>query len=128
MATEVAIDRQDVYIPAEAADGVYIVGEFMGYRDRELRRVPSRVAGQPDREFVNCDIGIRLDGGPLEVVQFPDRKSAEAYGASWAVGQRVAVRALNKFGVGKLDGRPWQFYTAPGQGTERSAFAEEFSA
>jgi hypothetical protein len=97
-------------------DGLYLVGEFLGFRERKPRDVNGR-------EVTNVDVGIRLDGGTIETAQFGSMAYAtEAIGSS-IVGDRVAVRIENRFGV--KDGRAWQFYTG-GRSGSGEAFASEF--
>lgn len=100
----------------DMADGLVLVGEFVGIRERKPREVDGRT-------YMNVDVGLRLRSGSIEVVTFSDRSSAIAACAGAQVGDRLAVLAVNRFGV--KDGRAWQFYTGARE-TEAPAFADEF--
>lgn len=99
-----------------AVDGLYLVGEFLGFREKRPRQVG-------DRTFVDVDLGLRLDGGPVETIQYGSMAEAQAAAAGAAVGDRIAVPCVNQHGA--KDGRPWQFYSGVRSGTS-SAFAGEF--
>ena len=103
------------------ADGVWLVGEYLGLRDGAKRTLAS------GRELQNCDLGIRLAGGVIETVNYGGRRFAEDAAAGLAKGDRCAIRVEVKFG--SKDGRPWMFYAgARGGGESSSGFADEFSA
>lgn len=96
-------------------DGLYLVGEFLGFRDRDPRTVG-------DKTYRNCDVGIRV-GGTIETVQYGDRRGAEEAVGLANVHDRIALLCVNQSGV--KDGRAWQFYTGA-RASAPSAFADEF--
>jgi hypothetical protein len=99
-------------------DGLYVVGEFLGYRERAPREVNGRMLS-------NVDVGVRIDGGTIETVQFGSLAYATEAVAGAQIGERIAVRVENRHGV--KDGRSWQFYTG-GRSGSSDAFAGEFRA
>lgn len=98
-------------------DGLYLVGEFLGYREKDTREVNGR-------SYDQTDLGIRLDGGTIETVQYGGLAYAKEAAAGAVVGDRVAIRVENRNGV--KDGRAWQFYVGARSGAS-SAFAGEFA-
>lgn len=99
------------------ADGVYLIGTFLGFRERRPRTVG-------DRTFKNADLGVQLAGGTVEVVQYASMDDAESAAGPRKVGDRIALRVVNRTGV--KDGTGWQFYAGEGS-RDVSAFAGQFS-
>lgn len=116
MATETVDNLAPNQVAAD--DGVYLVGELLGFRRKQ------------DREFGGVtttpyDLGIRFDGGTIEAIQFDDLESAEAAVAGAHIGDRVAVRVRVMHGV--KDTRPWLMYVAV-RSSGSSSFASQFGA
>jgi len=99
-------------------DGLHMVGTFLGFRDRKPRTVGART-------YEGCDVGIQMESGTVETVQYQSRARAEAALAGVDLGARVALPCVNRYGV--KDGAVWQFYTGAGA-TGSDAFASEFTA
>jgi hypothetical protein len=106
---------------AVEVDGVYVVGEFLGFRPRKARTLYEGTAREMTVQ--NIDVGIRMDGGVVEAVQFGSQEYATEAMAGAEIGDRVAVRVEVKHGVS--NGRPWLFYTGARSGSSE-AFAGEF--
>lgn len=98
------------------SDGLYMVGEFLGFRQRDPRVVGARTVA-------NVDVGIRMDAGVIETVQFGSMTYADDACGVVKVGDRIGLRVENRNGT--KDGRAWQFYVGA-RGGASSGFADEF--